>query len=55
MSYPSYPEDYEETHAGHLDEMLEECGKAVDGYCVLSGTEHCDFECPFRNEPPGET
>jgi len=25
-----------------------DCGIGNDGYCVLAGTEHCDFECPNR-------
>ncbi len=26
----------------------DECGR-FDGGCMLAGTEHCDFECPFRD------
>lgn len=35
-----------------LDEALEECGllpEHLGGGCQLAGTEHCDFECPFRD------
>lgn len=33
-----------------IEELLSECGQTPDGYCTLAGTEHCDFECPFRDE-----
>lgn len=26
-----------------------DCGLMDDGQCMLSGTEWCDFECPFRD------
>lgn len=32
-----------------MEEAMEECGKTRDGYCMLAGTEHCDFECPFSH------
>lgn len=32
-----------------MDEAELECGLGGDGQCMLAGTEHCDFECPFRN------
>lgn len=32
------------------DQKAEECGLGSDGYCMLAGTEHCDFECPFRDD-----
>jgi hypothetical protein len=25
----------------------DECGMTADGYCMLAGSEWCDFECPF--------
>ena len=34
---------------------LQECGRLPEhlgGGCQLAGTEHCDFECPFRDETP---
>lgn len=31
-----------------MDEATEECGQADEGWCLLAGTEHCDFGCPFR-------
>ena len=39
------------------DEALDECGLLpphLGGGCQLSGTEHCDFECPFRDNSPFE-
>lgn len=31
----------------------EDCGRwrngRLDGYCLLAGTEFCDFECPYRD------
>ena len=35
------------------EEAAMECGQLPDhlgGGCQLSGTEFCDFECPFRDE-----
>lgn len=30
-----------------------ECGRwrngRLDGYCLLAGTEYCDFDCPYRD------
>lgn len=49
----TYPEEAD--WGGEYDEMdeweqlLTECGMTRAGYCTLSGTEHCDFECPFRD------
>lgn len=35
-----------------LDRAYEECGYSPElGACTLGGTEHCDFECPFRDHP----
>ena len=35
-----------------LEEAVQECGIVPgDGGCQLAGTEHCDFECPFRDHP----
>lgn len=34
------------------EEAVQECGIIPnDGGCQLAGTEHCDFECPFRDHP----
>lgn len=36
------------------EQAAEECGilpPHLGGGCQLSGTEHCDFECPFRDHP----
>lgn len=35
-----------------FEEAVQECGIIPsDGGCQLSGTEYCDFECPFRDHP----
>ena len=41
-----YYEDYE---TDPIEEAMEECGLTDEGYCTLAGTEHCDFDCPFRD------
>lgn len=28
---------------------FDECGLMDDGQCMLAGTEHCDFECMYRD------
>ena len=33
-----------------LDRLMDECGHTREGFCMLAGTEHCDFTCPFRDE-----
>lgn len=36
------------------EEAIAECGllpKHLGGGCQLAGSEHCDFECPFRDNP----
>lgn len=40
--------------ADEFEEAVEECGllpKHLGGGCTLAGTEHCDFDCPFRDHP----
>lgn len=45
-------EDDDDFEIDEWDEALEECGfSPVLGACMLVGTEHCDFECPFRDHP----
>ena len=37
-----------------FDAAVQECGLLpphLGGGCTLGGTEHCDFECPFRDHP----
>jgi hypothetical protein len=51
-----YDHDYEdlEDDEDELSEALDECGLLplnLGGGCTLAGTEHCDFECPFRDHP----
>jgi len=29
------------------DDGLDECAMTSDGYCMLAGTEHCEWECPI--------
>jgi hypothetical protein len=33
-------------------EAMMSCGRTDDGICMLAGTEHCDFECPYRDALP---
>ena len=51
--------DFDE-HDGYDDEdddfeqLVDECGLLpahLGGGCQLAGTEHCDFDCPFRDNP----
>lgn len=30
-----------------VDDGLDECAMTSDGYCMLAGTEHCEWECPI--------
>lgn len=30
-----------------IEYAMGECGMTKDGWCMLAGTEHCDFDCPF--------
>ena len=47
-----YDDDFDGEEFDELDEAIEECGIIPgDGGCQLAGTEHCDFECPFRDHP----
>lgn len=38
------PYDYE---ADQYD-PAEDCGLTADGYCMLAGSEWCDWACPFN-------
>lgn len=33
-----------------LEIAMGECGMMPDGGCMLAGTEHCDWDCPFSGE-----
>lgn len=47
-------EDDDEGFEDELDNALQECGLLplrLGGGCQLSGTEYCDFDCPFRDHP----
>jgi len=55
--YIEYDDDFDaeqEEEFDELEEAIEECGmlpEHLGGGCQLAGTEHCDFECPFRDNP----
>lgn len=60
MSGPDYFDDdsmigdWLEDEYDELEEAFDECGRLppeLGGGCQLAGTEHCDFDCPFRDEP----
>ena len=40
----------DEFEEDEYEQALSQCGITQDGYCMLAGTEYCDFECPFRDE-----
>lgn len=33
-----------------IEDAMDECGQMQGGGCMLAGTEHCDFECPFSKQ-----
>lgn len=47
--FDAYEEPYDEDDYN----PGEDCGRwrngRLDGYCLLAGTELCDFECPYRD------
>lgn len=48
-----FDDDYDDEES-EWDEALAECGLLplhLGGGCTMAGTEHCDFECPFRDHP----
>jgi len=46
-------ETYHDLEWGSDDEweeqMITECQMLPDGQCLLAGSEHCEFDCPFRD------
>lgn len=34
----------------YADDAEIDCGVTDGGLCMYAGTEHCDFDCPFRDE-----
>lgn len=40
---------YGDPEENEIDKAIDDCGIGPDGSCRLAGTEHCDFECPFRD------
>jgi hypothetical protein len=45
-------DSYDEMDA--LEEAMANCHQVRDGTCMASGSEYCEFECPFRNVPSGQ-
>lgn len=41
---PDEPED-------EFENAMDDCGQLPDGTCMKAGSEHCGFECPFRDNP----
>lgn len=55
---PDYDDNFDdedgEGDEDYWEEAVQECGllpEHLGGGCTLGGTEHCDFECPFRDQP----
>lgn len=46
-----YDDDYYAEEDDEMEYWLSECGQQRDGTCLNAGTEHCDFDCPFRDDP----
>lgn len=42
--------DDEDEGRDEWEDAMHECGQIPGTGCQLAGTEHCDFECPFREE-----
>lgn len=49
MSDPYDCDDEDDYEPDPLEEAEQDCGLGDDGQCALAGSEHCDFECPFRD------
>lgn len=49
MDVPHEHDRYGESEYDSFEIAAQECGRLSDGTCTLAGTEHCDFECPFRD------
>ena len=32
-----------------MESLAQACGLYTNGQCSMAGTEHCDFECPWRD------
>lgn len=49
-----FQHDDDDDEEAAFDEDIENCGQLpahLGGGCQLAGTEHCDFDCPFRDHP----
>lgn len=49
-----FDDDYDphdEYERDEWEDALQECGQTGSGWqgCLMAGTEHCDFDCPFRD------
>jgi hypothetical protein len=51
IDYPDWDDSEGKSDTFDEEELDGECGMSLDGGCELAGTEHCDFECPYRDEP----
>lgn len=49
ISYPAQDmDDYDdEPEPDEFEQAMSECGMTNDGFCILAGTEHCDWDCPI--------
>ena len=64
MDIPAWPwpewggewEDEDDAEARaqrHFDRAMAACGREDETRsCLLAGTEHCQFRCPFHDAPP---
>lgn len=46
-------DEYDDAES-EFENAVQECGllpKELGGGCQMAGTEHCDFVCPFRDNP----
>jgi hypothetical protein len=46
--YDQYEMDDDEPGCWYEDPW-QDCGLDDKGYCSMSGSEHCDFSCPYRD------
>jgi len=46
--------DYDYDRDDDFDDQLANCGMTEGGYCMLAGTEYCDFECRISWDPVDE-
>lgn len=48
---PAY-EDFDDDEIDAWEDAMMDCGwDGIRGHgCAMAGSEHCDFDCPFRDE-----